>query len=67
MPKNLYRVGRTADGLRWWQPGWEIPADVTDVRSATDAEAELMDKIVSHRNPPIAWGNQLARMMEVGA
>jgi hypothetical protein len=40
-----YRVSRSpCGGYVWWLDGETIPADYTDVRSATPAEAAIMDQ-----------------------
>ena len=52
---SAYKVGRTRQGDVVWWVAWQLPhgvPGVSDVRDATDIEAELMERFEWHRDTP---------------
>lgn len=59
-----YLVATSPDGDSLWWCEWEaIPNDHTNVRPATPEEAAVMDKIARAKNPSIALGHTIQRML----
>jgi hypothetical protein len=64
-----FRVSRNRSGrCLWWRASEAIPLEHTDIRPATEAEADLMRRILTAdaggRMPALSLGERLGKMME---
>lgn len=64
-----FRVSRNRSGqCLWWTERETIPPEHTDIRPATEAEADLMRRILSAdasgRVPALSLGERLVKLME---